>query len=251
MKRYNIKLMNTKIEEEEILKYKDFNGLLSRFGKFLAWKKFLIGSTSVGSLIIVVSASFYFLGSTDEQVGKDPAPITSSEIVVQQESKEPKDEKMDKNTRISEMKPIEDKAPIMNVDEFYDSEVEDRKVDSKADQTVEIGEASTYSFVKATPIIGYDSLYSFLSESFRLPDDSSGYYKGQVLISFAIDTLGSPRNVQIVNGMSKIIDEEAVRLIKSMPKWNPASLNGKAVETTLTIPIRVETIRKTNGESNE
>lgn len=40
-----------------------------------------------------------------------------------------------------------------------------------------------------------------------------------------------------MKSISPTFDEEAIRVVKSMPKWNPAKQNGKAVKTKYTVPV--------------
>lgn len=63
--------------------------------------------------------------------------------------------------------------------------------------------------------------------------------QGTVIVSFMVDKDGSLSDIHAIN--SKIgggLEEEAVRLVEEMPKWNPAHQNGEAVNVSYTLPIR-------------
>ncbi|MFD3408901.1 energy transducer TonB [Aquirufa sp. HETE-83D] len=60
---------------------------------------------------------------------------------------------------------------------------------------------------------------------------------GRVFVSFVVNTDGSVEDVQLLRGMGYGCDEEAIRVIKAMPKWNPAIQGGKKVRSRFTQPI--------------
>ena len=57
-------------------------------------------------------------------------------------------------------------------------------------------------------------------------------------ISFIVDKTGSVTKVKVVRGVNKNLDTEAVRVIKSLPKYKPGKQRGKAVRVMFTVPIR-------------
>ena len=64
--------------------------------------------------------------------------------------------------------------------------------------------------------------------------------EGIVLVDFIINIDGSVSNVKISHGVSNSINNEALRVIRSLPKWNPALVGGKAVSVLRTIPIKFQ-----------
>ena len=60
---------------------------------------------------------------------------------------------------------------------------------------------------------------------------------GRVFVSFVVDRDGSISNVQVVRGVDPALDKEAVRVIKSSPKWEPGKQRGRAVRVSFTFPI--------------
>jgi protein TonB len=61
--------------------------------------------------------------------------------------------------------------------------------------------------------------------------------QGRVFVSFVVERDGSISNVKAKRGIGGGCDEEAVRVIQSMPKWNPARQRGETVRCSYTIPI--------------
>ncbi|SFT67341.1 protein TonB [Lishizhenia tianjinensis] len=65
--------------------------------------------------------------------------------------------------------------------------------------------------------------------------------KGKIYVLFIIEKDGSVSNVKTLNSISKGLDREAIRIVKSMPKWTPAVKDGEKVRTFVRIPINFET----------
>ncbi|MCQ2303548.1 MAG: energy transducer TonB [Bacteroidales bacterium] len=61
--------------------------------------------------------------------------------------------------------------------------------------------------------------------------------QGEVIVSFVVEADGTITNVQVEKGIGGGCDEEAVRVIKSMPKWKPAVKNGVAIPFKKSAPI--------------
>lgn len=56
-------------------------------------------------------------------------------------------------------------------------------------------------------------------------------------ISFIVDKTGSVTNVKVVRGVNKNLDVEAVRVIKSLPKYKPGKQRGKPARVMFTVPV--------------
>ena len=61
--------------------------------------------------------------------------------------------------------------------------------------------------------------------------------EGQVMVTFVVETDGSISNVQILRGKAQLLDDEAVRVTKMMPKWKPGKQRGKAVRVQYRMPV--------------
>lgn len=84
---------------------------------------------------------------------------------------------------------------------------------------------------------GEYALMQYISKNLRIPSEIE--VQGRVTLSFIIEKDGSISNVKVLRSASDLLDEEAVRLIESMPKWKPGKVNGKAVRTQWMIPISI------------
>jgi len=62
--------------------------------------------------------------------------------------------------------------------------------------------------------------------------------QGKVYIQFVIGSDGKVSDVTVVKGVDKYLDEEAVRVVSSLPCWSPGKQRGKAVPVSYIIPIK-------------
>lgn len=61
--------------------------------------------------------------------------------------------------------------------------------------------------------------------------------QGRVIITFVVEKDGSITEAKVVKGIDPAFDEEALRVVKSMPKWIPGKQNGEPVRTKYTVPV--------------
>ena len=79
---------------------------------------------------------------------------------------------------------------------------------------------------------------AFLSNKLRYPAVAMEQgIQGRVVTQFVVDKDGSITDVKVVRSLDPMLDKEAVRLVKSMPKWTPGKLNGSPVRVKCILPI--------------
>lgn len=61
--------------------------------------------------------------------------------------------------------------------------------------------------------------------------------QGRVTLQFIIDTEGSVKNVEILRGVDTSLDNEAIRVVSSSPRWEPGKMKGSSVNTKVTFPV--------------
>ena len=85
---------------------------------------------------------------------------------------------------------------------------------------------------------GKEALNKFIAKNLRYPKSAySKSIEGRVVARFIVETDGSISNAEIVNSVSPDCDEETLRVINKMPKWNPGRHNGVAAACYYTLPI--------------
>ena len=92
---------------------------------------------------------------------------------------------------------------------------------------------------------GNNLLSRYLSKYFTISDEmKSMELKGKIFASFIVEKDGSISNIKIIREIGYRTGEEAQRVLKSMPKWNPAQLNGKKVRCLYSMPISIDATKK-------
>jgi len=82
------------------------------------------------------------------------------------------------------------------------------------------------------------NMMKFIQDNLQYPQvDIENEIQGKVYIEFIVEEDGSLTNIKVLRGVSSTLDKEAVRVIRLMPKWIPAELNGKAVRCRARLPI--------------
>lgn len=86
----------------------------------------------------------------------------------------------------------------------------------------------------------FDGGYAtYLSKNINYPSQASKMsIEGKVWVQFVVEKDGKISNVKVVKGIGYGCDEEAVRVISSMPNWTPAKTNGRAVRLTMKLPVK-------------
>ena len=83
---------------------------------------------------------------------------------------------------------------------------------------------------------GQAALMKYIKENLRCPNTGNDI-AGRVIVQFTIGKDGTVKDPKIVRGIDPELDEEALRLVRNMPKWKPGKLMGEAVEVRYTVPV--------------
>ena len=86
---------------------------------------------------------------------------------------------------------------------------------------------------------GGDAAYKkYLSQTVKYPQEAlKKKIQGSVRVGFTVNPDGSIVNAKVERNVDPLLDAEALRVVKSMPKWNPGKLNGEPVPVKMTVPI--------------
>lgn len=95
---------------------------------------------------------------------------------------------------------------------------------------------------------GMSALMGWLSNNIQYPPIAQqNDVQGRVIVRFIVSKDGSIRNAEIVKGVDKDLDSEALRIVRMMPKWNPAKNEGVVVNSYYILPI---TFRLTDNNNS-
>ena len=75
---------------------------------------------------------------------------------------------------------------------------------------------------------GMEALYKWISENLRYPEEcKANNIQGRVIVQFVIDTDGSITEIKAIRSPDDVLSQEAIRVLSAMPKWKPATSDGK------------------------
>lgn len=86
---------------------------------------------------------------------------------------------------------------------------------------------------------GNDELQNFIKLNLRYPKDFEGCIEGCVIIQFAISKDGSISDIKILRSLHPLLDEEAIRVVKLMPKWIPGVSQKEPFVFTLPLKFKL------------
>ena len=134
-----------------------------------------------------------------------------------------------------------------------DVEVEDVEINAEVDQNEvieeyvapevqeeEVEEQEIFQIVEEMPDFpgGTAKLVDYLQKNIKYPQMAreSGI-QGRVFVNFVVEPDGHVSNVKIMRSLGGGCDEEAMRVVKAMPKWKPGKQRGKAVRVSYILPV--------------
>ena len=199
-------------------------------------------------LVFTLSLVFVALEWTEKEVTKyevtDTEFLFEDELDIQQTSQE---------TPPPPPPPAVQEVEVLNVveDNVETESIEVNTEDDKAEEVViaapveapveEEEEEVVFVIVESMPEFpgGQQALFKYLSENVKYPviAQENGI-QGRVICQFVVNKDGSIVDVEVVrSGGDPSLDKEAVRVIKSMPKWKPGKQRGKPVRVKYTVPV--------------
>lgn len=113
-------------------------------------------------------------------------------------------------------------------------------IDSMKANQVEVKQQKIYDVVSQMPRFpgGHEAMMQFITDSIRfyLPDEERGI-PGRAIVRFVVDTIGQINDITILRSLTPACDKEAIRLVKSMPRWIPGEEDGVKVPVYFNLPI--------------
>ena len=201
----------------------------------------------IGMIISLLIAWMAFEHKSYDKREIDPS-LLNREVVV--------DEEMVEITTQEEQKPQPVEVPKQTTQlEIVqdDVEVEDIEINAEVDQQEvieeyvpveveeeEVVEQEIFQIVEEMPAYpgGDQKLMEYVAKNIKYPQIARETgIQGRVFVGFVVEPDGSVSNVKVLRGIGGGCDEEAMRVVKSMPKWKPGKQRGKAVRVSYMLPV--------------
>lgn len=103
-----------------------------------------------------------------------------------------------------------------------------------------VEETKIFTVVEQMPMYpgGDGALMGYLRDNIKYPTVAAeNGVQGRVVVGFVVERDGSITDVKILRGVDPSLDREAMRVVKSMPRWNPGKQNGSAVRVKYQVPV--------------
>lgn len=111
--------------------------------------------------------------------------------------------------------------------------------ESKSDNAGDSSE-QVFSVVEKMPEFpgGQDAILGFITKTMNYPKIAQeNGIQGRVVCSFIVNKDGTISETQVISGIDPSLDQEALRIIRAMPKWIPGTQKGNAVRVKYTVPV--------------
>ena len=203
--------------------------------------------TQIGLIIALLIAWLAFEHKSYDKRELDES-LLNREVVL--------DEEMVEITKQEEQKPQPMEAPQQTTQlEIVDDnvETEDININAEVEQNEiieeyvapevveeEVVEQEIFQIVEEMPAFpgGEQKLMEYVAKNIKYPQIARETgIQGRVFVGFVVEPDGSISNVKLLRGIGGGCDEEAMRVIKSLPKWKPGKQRGKAVRVSYQIPV--------------
>ena len=94
---------------------------------------------------------------------------------------------------------------------------------------------------------GMKELMTFLGKNIQYPVEAKDKkIEGRVIVQFVVKKDGSTSDFNVLRAVHPLLDAEALRVLKTMPKWTPGTQRGEAVNVKFVVPVRFA-LQKSNG----
>ncbi len=235
MKNYKVSHRRPEISADEAGKMADFNQQMEAFqnastGGSNVW----MITRSLVVFVALVGLVFFMIKRKSKEVVNSESnalPQKSELVEVPDQVEEEKDfesiqpEAQKEITAVPEVTP----APSSETIEIEEEEKSSIQVSEDIEPA---------GFIEAAPVDGFPALYQYFDEHLIYPPDMlEEGLEGNVIVKFMIDTDGLPGEVLIEKSLHEKLDSTAIALIRNMPLWKPATLNGKPIPSTHRVPL--------------
>lgn len=203
--------------------------------------------TQIGLIISLLIAWLAFEHKSYDKREIDPSLLRQTEVVeeemveiTKQEEQKPQPVEVPKQTTQLEIVQDDVETEDLNINaEVEQNEVIDEYVPVEVEEE-EVVEQEIFQIVEEMPSYpgGDQKLMEYIAKNIKYPQIAreSGI-QGRVFVGFVVEPDGHVSNVKLLRGIGGGCDEEAMRVIKSMPKWKPGKQRGKAVRVSYQIPV--------------
>ena len=203
--------------------------------------------TQIGLIISLLIAWLAFEHKSYDKRQIDES-LLNREVVLDEEmveitkQEEQKPQPVEQPQQTTQLEIVDDNVETEDIN--INAEVEQNEVIEEyvAPEVVEeeVVEQEIFQIVEEMPAFpgGEQKLMEYVGKNIKYPQIARETgIQGRVFIGLVVEPDGSVSNVKLLRGIGGGCDEEAMRVVKSMPKWKPGKQRGKAVRVSYQIPV--------------
>ena len=115
------------------------------------------------------------------------------------------------------------------------------------DELAQKGTDHVYQVVDEMPQFpgGNRAMMAYIGQNIKYPAEAVAKgIEGRVVVQFVVNKEGDLQDIKVMKSIDPLLDQEAIRVISSMPKWTPGKLKGEAVNIQYTLPIQFNIPKK-------
>ena len=203
--------------------------------------------TQIGLIISLLIAWMAFEHKSYDKREIDPSLLRQTEVVEEEmveitKQEEPKPQPVEVPKQTTQLEIVEDDVEVEDIEINADvdqNEVIEEYVPVEVEEE-EVQEQEIFQIVEEMPAYpgGDQKLMEFIAKGIKYPQIARETgIQGRVFVGFVVEPDGSVSNVKVLRGIGGGCDEEAMRVVKSMPKWKPGKQRGKAVRVSYMLPV--------------
>ena len=256
-------VMKTQAQKVESLEEMIFKNRNKAYGAYMLrkkYKKYVIVSMIIGMLFMGVVVAYPIISAAtddglrlkdDLTIGIDLLDIPEDEPVSPPPPPSPP-EALQEKVKFTAPVVVEDTAVVSDfgqqdlLAQQTNTEVPDEGpdiivIEDKPPVIEQPAEQQVFTVVEENPAFpgGETALYQYLATSIKYPGEARQLgIQGRVFVNFVIEPDGLVTNVRVLRGIGGGCDEEAVRVVKAMPKWTAGKQRGIPVRVSYNLPIR-------------
>ena len=251
-------------QREETLEEIVFKNRNKEYGSYVLRKKYsryLTISLIVGILILLSAAAYPLINAylnKEKLLREKEKSVTAEMLNMPKEDlpppppPPPPPEALVEKVKFTAPKVVEDtnvesdfgKQDLLSQNKNTEVPTEEVQVEEKEVKTQVIEqkvEAEVFLIVEEPPTFpgGEAALYKWLGENLKYPEEAKELgIQGRVFVAFVVEPDGSTSNAVVKRGIGGGCDEEAIRIVKAMPKWGAGKQRGQPVRVQFNLPIK-------------
>ena len=171
--------------------------------------------------------------------------VIEEEMVEITKQEQPKVQPPQPKPQVTQIQIVEDDVEVeddidINAEVDQNEVIEEYEFTPPEIEEEEIVEAEIFKVVEEMPEFpgGAAKMMEYIQKNIKYPMMArESDIKGRVFVNFVVEPNGEISNEEVLRGIGGGCDEEAVRVVKSMPNWKPGKQRGSAVRCAFTVPI--------------